>query len=105
MHHNTAFRADIYCLSREDELGVWALRHARLIPIGDAAVAVAPIEYVIIKKLQYFEMGGSDRHLRDIRAMLRLSSDQVDQAELERWLDRLTLRRVWNDRIHGEVES
>lgn len=101
MHHDTAFRADVYCLGSEDELGDWALGHARQMQIGNHEVAVAPVEYVIVKKLQYFVMGGSDRHLRDIRVMLRLSSDQMDQAELERWLDQLKLRRVWNDVIHG----
>lgn len=105
MHHETAFRADVYCLGREDELGAWALRHARQMRIGDNEVAVAPVEYVIVKKMQYFVTGGSDRHLRDIRAMLRLSGDQVDQAELERWLDQLNLRRVWNDVIPGHAES
>lgn len=105
MHHDTAFRADVYCLGGEDELGAWALRHARQMRIGDDAVAVAPVEYVIVKKMQYFMTGGSDRHLRDIRAMLRLSGDQVDQAELERWLDQLNLRRVWNDDIQGHAES
>ncbi|MBA3709686.1 MAG: hypothetical protein H0W83_12800 [Planctomycetes bacterium] len=105
MHHETSFRADVYCLGSEDELGAWALRHARWMRIGDDEVAVAPVEYVIVKKLQYFVMGGSDRHLRDIRAVLRVSGDQVDQTELERWLDQLNLRRGWNDVIQGRVDS
>ena len=105
LHHATAFRADVYCLGSGNALGVWALGHARQMRIGDDEVAVAPIEYVIIKKLQYLAMGGSDRHLRDIRAMLRLSRDQVDQAELDRWLDQLTLRREWNNVFPGQATS
>lgn len=105
MHHETAFRADVYCVGSEDEFGAWALHHACRMQIGGDEVAVAPVEYVIVKKLQYFVMGGSDRHLRDIRAMLRLSDDQVNQAELERWLDQLDLRRVWNDVMQGQADS
>lgn len=105
MHHDTAFRADVYCLGTEDEFGAWALRHARQMRIGDDEVAVAPVEYVIVKKMQYFVKGGSDRHLRDIRAMLRLSGDQLDQAELSQWVDQLDLHRVWNDVIQGRADS
>lgn len=105
MHRDTVLRADVYCLGSEDELGVWALQHGQQMRIGDDEVAVAPIEYVILKKLQYFAAGGSDRHLRDIRAMLRLSGDQSDQAELARWLDQLNLRRVWNDVVHKQGGS
>lgn len=31
---------------------------------------VAPPEYVIIRKLEFFREGGSEKHLRDVRAML-----------------------------------
>ncbi|MEO5826908.1 MAG: hypothetical protein ABIR59_13540 [Gemmatimonadales bacterium] len=105
MHHDTAFRADVYCLGSDDELGAWALQHARQMKIGVDEVAVAPVEYVIVRKVQYFVAGGSDRHLRDIRAMLRLSGEQVEEAALARWLDQLNLRRVWDDVIQRQAES
>ncbi len=60
MHHDTALRADVYCLGSEDDLGAWVFRNGQRMRIGDDEVAVAPIEYVIIKKLQYFLAGGSD---------------------------------------------
>lgn len=55
------------------------------------AISVAPIEYVIIRKLQYFRDSGSDRHLRDIAMMLRLSGDTVDSDALGEWCQRLDL--------------
>jgi len=58
-------------------------------------VWVAPIEYVILMKLVYFRDGGSERHLRDISAMLRISGEAIDQAALESWLERLSLRSEW----------
>lgn len=102
LHLGTALRADIYCLGSSDELGTWAMDRVHHLRIGEGELAVAPIEYVILKKLQYYAMGGSDRHLRDIRAMLRLSGEQVDQVQLQHWLDRLGLHNEWRLTRHGE---
>jgi hypothetical protein len=40
-------------------------------------------------------MGKSDRHLRDIREMLRFSRDLVNFPELERWAARMGVEREW----------
>ena len=55
------------------------------------AVWVAPVEYVILRKLQYFRDSGSDRHLRDAAMMLRVSGDQMDPAVFEPWVEDLGL--------------
>jgi hypothetical protein len=49
------------------------------------AMHLAPIEYVMVRKLEYFQASGSDRHLRDIAMMLQVSGDLVDPAVLEEW--------------------
>lgn len=58
-------------------------------------VRFASPEDVIIRKLQYFQEGGSDKHLRDIRGILRLCDDPVDAAYIERWIDRFGVRAQW----------
>lgn len=37
---------------------------------------------MIIKKLAYYSLGGSDKHLRDVGSMLRISPEQVDLPRL-----------------------
>ena len=56
---------------------------------------MAPVEYVIVRKLEYFREGGSEKHLRDIRAMLAVSGDQLDRAELDEWIRRRGLETQW----------
>ena len=63
--------------------------------IDDDEVCLAPIEAVILSKLRYHQMGKSDRHLRDIHQMLRISGDLVDRPELERWAARLGVEAEW----------
>lgn len=93
-HHHTALRADVY-LPGNDPLGAWALRHTVIRQVDDDEVVMAPIEYVILSKLRYFQMGKSDRHLRDVHQMLRVSGDLIDRPELARWVAKLGLEGEW----------
>lgn len=58
-------------------------------------MSVAPIEYVILRKLEWHRDSGASRHLDDVRAMLRISSGSVDQAALSTWVSRLGLEHEW----------
>jgi hypothetical protein len=94
LHTETALRADVYPLG-QDALGTWGMAHRRLVTVADSGVWVAPIEYVILKKLIYYRDGGSERHLRDIAAMRRLSGEIIDDRILRDWLVRLKLEPGW----------
>ena len=63
--------------------------------VGDDVVRLAPIEYVILRKLSYFKQGQSDRHLTDIANMVRIRGDLIDRGALEEWLHRLGLEVEW----------
>jgi hypothetical protein len=56
---------------------------------------MAPLEYVVLRKLEWHRDGGSARHLEDIRAMLRVSGERADRAALETWVRRLDLAAQW----------
>jgi hypothetical protein len=86
IHNLTAMRADIY-LPGDDALSAWAFAHKVVRRIEDDEVFMAPIEAVIL--------GKSDRHLRDIHRMLRVSGDLVDRPELEHWAARLGVEGEW----------
>ena len=72
-------------------------KHGRVrgIPIAGAIIWVAPIEYVILRKLEYYRMAASDRHLVDIAAMRRISGATIDHRALGEWIERLGLEREW----------
>ena len=97
----TSLRADVYCVGN-DALGAWALARRRAVPIAGGAVWVAPPEYVILLKLRYYRESGSDRHLRDIAAMRRISGDLIDQPALDGWIGRLGLDAEWRSTGHTD---
>jgi hypothetical protein len=100
IHHDSGFKADIYLAF--DELHRWALAHRKELTLDELRVSVAPVEYVILRKLEYFREGGSEKHVRDIRRMLEVSSAQIDRPLLEQWIARLGLTAEWA-RVLAEV--
>lgn len=81
IHHDTGFKADIYPAGR-DELHKWAIPKRQKVSLEDIAMYLAPPEYVILRKLQYFREGGSSKHLTDIRSIFQNSAEIIDTAFL-----------------------
>jgi hypothetical protein len=99
IHIETGFKADFYPTGR-DELNAWAFRNKRQVQFQEETVIVAPPEYVIVRKLEYYREGGSDKHVRDIRSMLAVSGDEIDRSELNDWIQRRGLQEVWSKAQH-----
>jgi hypothetical protein len=94
IHIETAMRADVY-LAGANAFNAWALQHRVVRQVEGEAVQFAPIEYVIVNKLRYFQMGGSDRHLRDVARMMAISGTEVDPPTLNGWIASHGLGAEW----------
>jgi len=70
-------------------------RAQRVTLYGDLEVRMSAPEDVILKKLEFFREGGSDKHLRDIASMLRTRVVPLDMSYLEAWTTRLGLTQEW----------
>lgn len=100
IHADSGLKADFYPANR-DELHAWAFRNVKQYSIGENSIKLAPPEYVIIRKLEYFREGGSEKHLRDIRAMLMVSGDEMDQPGLKELIQQRGLQLEWQ-RVSNE---
>ncbi|MDP9000149.1 MAG: nucleotidyltransferase family protein [Myxococcota bacterium] len=58
-------------------------------------VFVATVEDTVLAKLEWAKMGGSERQLDDVRAILRTKGAALDGEYIERWLDELAIRELW----------
>jgi hypothetical protein len=94
IHTNTGFKADFYIAGR-DELDAFAFRNSRKMDYEGEPVIVAAPEIVILRKLEYYREGGSEKHLRDIRAMLAVSGEMINHAQLNDWIEQRHLRAEW----------
>ena len=100
IHADTSLKADFFIANR-DELHAWAFRNLKKYPARGLEVVIAPPEYVIVRKLEYFREGGSEKHLRDIRAMLNVSGELIDRSSLMDWVRRCGVEAEW-ERANAE---
>jgi hypothetical protein len=92
IHHASQFKADFYVAGR-DPLHKWALEHRRRIQLDSGQSWLAPPEYVILRKLEFFREGEQDKHLRDVRFML--ATTPIDHAFVAAQAARLGVADQW----------
>ncbi len=94
IHQPSQFKADIFIVVR-DPLQRWALEHRRRVELSkDLQTWVAPPEYVILRKLEYFREGAHEKHLRDIRFMLA-ATPELNRDFIDSQIARLGLQAQW----------
>lgn len=71
-------------------------RRKRQSLFSDKDANFASPEDVIIKKMDFYKEGGSEKHLRDITGILKISGDIIDIDYITQWADRLNLREIWD---------
>jgi len=93
-HIETGLVADCY-VAGDDPLHAWAFERVQAIEVDGGQLCVAPVEYVILRKLEYFAQSNSTRHLEDIARIRRIQQDRIDQPSLDEWISALGLDEAW----------
>jgi hypothetical protein len=95
IHHETGYKADIY-LTGADPLHAWALPQHRRLPWGEGLeISVAPPEYVVLRKLEFYREGRSTKHTADIRSILEITG--LDETAMRPWLEKMGLGELWQE--------
>lgn len=95
IHSSTGFKIDFVIRKNEPFDDSRFSRTKRLKAAEDTVASFASPEDVIIKKMQYYKMGGSEKHLRDITGILKVSEKMIDYGYIENWSKKLVLSEVW----------
>lgn len=64
---------------------------------SDWEARFASPEDVILRKLQYFQEGGSEKHLRDIAGMFKIQGARLDIAYIAEWAESLGVSEIWRE--------
>ncbi len=91
---HSMLKADIY-LAGADPIQRWGMSDARILEIDGHPISFAPPEYVILRKLEFYREGHSEKHLRDIASMLSESSSEINRDTLDKYLHQLGLEPQW----------
>jgi len=85
-------------ISKGDDFDISRFSRVKRLYVSESkSVDFASPEDVIIKKLEYFKQGRSEKHLRDITSMLKISSELIDRAYITSWAKRLTVSEIWEE--------
>ncbi len=93
IHHETGLKID--CMVRkQSEHAQTEFSRRQKVPFWEGLEAyIAAPEDVIIKKLEFYREGGSEKHISDIRGIL--AETQIDEPYLQEWLKKLDLLTAW----------
>lgn len=97
-HHRSGFKADLFFMVH-DPLHLWAMKHRRRVPYGSGEVWMAPPEYVLLRKLEFFREGAQDKHIDDMRFMLAVT--KLDRAFIAVHVERLGLQAQWEELLQA----
>lgn len=101
IHHETGYKADIYLVG-SDSLHAWALPLRRRVRWNShLELMVAPPEYVVLRKLEYYREGHSAKHPLDIRSIQETNG--LDETAMAPWLERLNLTALWQKVKTGQT--
>jgi hypothetical protein len=94
--HPTSGNKIDFMMARHDAWGLAQLaRGRRLELLPNVLASVAAPEDVILGKLLYYREGQSDKHLRDVAAMMQVSGDEIDAGYIARWAAELHVSDIW----------
>ena len=95
IHPTSGLKIDVIIKKNSDFDNSRFSRKKRLLPSDSYEADFAAPEDVIIKKMEYYNAGGSEKHLRDIAGILKISHESLDLNYISEWADRLTLTDIW----------
>lgn len=95
IHPGSGLKIDIM-VGKGDEFDQSRFRRTRrLKPLEDTEVDFASPEDVILKKMVFYKEGASEKHLRDIAGILKISGDMIEFAYIADWARKLGLEDIW----------
>jgi hypothetical protein len=67
----------------------------RLLQFGGAPLHLIRAEDIVIAKLEWARLGGSERQIRDVVGVLMVQGSTIDRSYIEGWVSELDLGKEW----------
>jgi hypothetical protein len=94
IHQDSAQKVDLIIpekINWPDQLA----RRTKVATAQDREIWFVSPEDLILKKMDFYREGGSEKHLRDIAGTLRISGEKIDRAYVSQWAEKLGLSNIW----------
>src|SRR3990172_9183299 len=95
IHPASGFKIDVI-VAKQAPFDISRLSRAVRMTTGEGLqVSFSSPEDIIVKKLDFYRMGESDKHLRDITGILKSRGSQLDYDYLAKWIGEFQLDEIW----------
>ncbi|MDI6733609.1 MAG: hypothetical protein QME51_03535 [Planctomycetota bacterium] len=95
IHPASGLKIDVI-ISKNDDFDDSRFRRIRKLHTAeDSQGNFSSPEDVIIKKMDFYRQGGSEKHLRDIIGIIKISGDSLNFNYINQWVNRLNLQDIW----------
>jgi len=95
IHPSSGLKIDVIICKKNDFDRSRFKRIRKIKPIEDVEANFASPEDVVIMKMLYYKEGGSEKHLRDVTGILKISGDVIDRNYIENWAEKLDVKDIW----------
>lgn len=95
IHTASKFKLDFIVVD-EDGFAASCFSRRREIIFEKVPIWISSPEDVILSKLRFYKIGRSEKHLRDIASIFKVSGAQIDRAYAEHWAMRTGVSELWN---------
>jgi len=79
-------------------------RVKRIRPATGFDAVFSSAEDVILKKMEAYREGGSEKHLRDISGVLKVVGEHLDRGYIAEWADRMGTSDIWEEILRRSTE-
>jgi hypothetical protein len=97
IHYESGIKIDVFIPGPGSSNETLLARGRRVVLMPGFDAWFASPEDVILKKLEYFREGGSEKHVGDIAGILKVQQERIDRDYIAPSARRLGLEEVWLD--------
>jgi hypothetical protein len=99
IHPASGLKIDVMICKRDDfDISRFA-RIKKINPVEYVSLNCTSPEDIIIMKMRYYKEGNSEKHIRDIISILKISGEVIDKNYIENWVDKFELMDIWEEII------
>jgi len=97
IHPSSGLKIDII-IPKKNEFDRLRFRRRRSVRTQEGLeISYSSPEDIIVSKLEFYRDGRSEKHLRDIAGIIKISGDSLDFDYLAVWMEKKGLRAIWDD--------
>lgn len=94
-----------FIVLKETAFGQAAFEGRSISELGGVPLHLIRAEDIVVAKLEWAKLGGSERQIRDVVGVLMVQGPDLDRGYIEGWVNRLGLHDEWDQALALEHEN